>query len=198
MINARPKTRKIRARALPKQTRYRSNPNKIPKEKKHQVLREERSNSQHSTTRNALHSSSPLCILHHRRKESRGIIRSVAIRQMSWQDRQCANTNQISWGADDHCFGGREVRNLCIILLLLGVAKGDDASDFGHRGCRHVFDGAVDDSGSLGVAYDGHGGIGTFGCDGVDHILHSLDSHRVGTAGEEVCGETCCVVDALN
>lgn len=116
---------------------------------------------------------------------------------MRRQDRECARTHGIPSITDDHRLLLWIIRDLSPVLYVLGVAKGDDAGDLGGGGGREVFDGAVHDGGTLGVAGDEEGGVWTAGGDVVDEGCHFSNASGVGAAGEEVGGEGGGVVYAL-
>ncbi len=121
-------------------------------------------------------------------------------------------------GADHLDLIPGEVGNLPIIPSLLGVAEGDDAGDAIFLVLREIFDGAVVYGGALTasenlldfqcciylarrclrVAAGDNDGVRALRGSVAKDTLHLPNAGWVGTAGEEVGGEKCAVVDTLD
>ncbi len=109
-----------------------------------------------------------------------------------------AFADEISSVADNQSLLTREVWNLSVILLVLGVTVGNNTSNTVLHGVRQVLDGAMAESGSLGVATCQEDGVGTAGGGVVEVVAQLADAAEVGAAWEEVGGKAGWVVDALD
>lgn len=70
---------------------------------------------------------------------------------MDGVDEQGARADDVADVANDEGLVGGEVEDAPAVLQGLGVAKGDDAGDFGFDGVGEGLDGAVGEGGALAV-----------------------------------------------
>lgn len=117
---------------------------------------------------------------------------------MSSGDGESTRADKITSVANDESAVGWEVWNAAVILLVAGVTVGNGTEDAGLDGSRAVLNGAVDESGSLGVTRDQENGVWAAAGSVIEEILHLADSAEVGSSWKEVGGEAGWVVDTLD
>jgi len=84
-------------------------------------------------------------------EETNCLRHSPYIIQMSWQDGESSNTNCITSVADNLSLGRVKIWNATSILLITGIAIGDDARDASFHGCGAIFYSTMNESCALTV-----------------------------------------------
>lgn len=131
-------------------------------------------------------------------QEAGSLTNTAGVSKMGWGDGEGAGADKVTAVADDESLLAWEVWDLAVVLLVAGVTVENNTLDAVLDGLGEILNGAMAESGTLGVTSNNDLGVRAAGSGLVEEVLHLADSAEISSTWEEVGGEESWVVNALN